>query len=137
MNYGNYSRDICVYKSDTSRRCLLDQYSYDYFGERNALTGNREFDVKRFICVEMREIPGQKNEREAIERQEREDDKQRWEREKYQVKQGIEKLTRKRISLAFSYPHTPRKFKFGTLILSRKHKKQNKHFELHPICLQY
>ena len=45
----------------------------------------------------MRETPGQKSEREAIERQEREDDQQRWEREKYQVKQGIEKLTRKRI----------------------------------------
>ena len=45
----------------------------------------------------MIETPGQKSEREAIERQEREDDQQRWEREKYQVKQGIEKLTRKRI----------------------------------------
>ena len=97
VNYGNYSRDICVQKNDTSRRCLLDQYSYDYFGERNALTGNREFDVKRFICIEMIETPGQKSEREAIERQEREDDQQRWEREKYQVKQGIEKVTRKRI----------------------------------------
>ena len=73
MNYGNYSRDICVQKNDTSRKCLLDQYSYDYFGERNALTGNREFDGKRFICIEMRETPGQKSEREAIERQEREE----------------------------------------------------------------
>ena len=93
----NYFRDICIVKRDSDQKSYCRQYSYEYNGEGNALTGSGDFEVKQIVVYAMCETEKMKEERKKEEQQERDEDVKRRSEEKEEIERILYQLTRKEI----------------------------------------